>query len=316
MTRNLTTDNLVKRILTGDARAAAQLLTLIENNDSRARAALKKLYSHTGRAHVVGVTGAAGAGKSVLIDRMTAELRKRGKQVGILAVDPTSPRSGGAVLGDRIRMKGHFLDDQVFIRSLATRGEKGGVCAAVWGAIHCLDAMGKDVILVETIGAGQDEVSVSEVSHTVVVLIIPWSGDEIQKMKAGLLEIAHIVVINKCDLPGAQAAVRQLSALYADGGRPVLETSALTNEGITELVEEIERRAAMLLRTAHDDEARLNFCRRELLALLNEEIHRQACKKLESPAAARILRHIATKSLDPYTAVEKITKSLKRSEAK
>lgn len=304
-------DDLAKRIVNGEARAAAQLLTLIENSDARARTALKKLYSHTGRAHVVGVTGAAGVGKSVTIDRMTAELRRRQKKVGILAVDPTSPRSGGAILGDRIRMKGHFLDGEVFIRSLATRGQKGGVSAAIWGAIHCLDAMGKEAILVETIGAGQDEVSVADVSHTVVVVITPWSGDDIQKLKGGLLEVANIIVINKCDLPGADMAVRGLAALYADDGRAVLKTSALNNDGIKELVDQVESRGAQVVTGAGDGEVRLNFCRQELLSLLQEEMYREAGKKLKGEAATKILKEVAERHLDPYTAIEKIAKGIR-----
>ncbi|HWP60680.1 MAG TPA: methylmalonyl Co-A mutase-associated GTPase MeaB [Candidatus Acidoferrales bacterium] len=316
MTRDANSRSLVKRLLRGEARATAELLTAIESGDGRARAALKAIYPHTGRAHVVGVSGPAGSGKSVLIDRITAELRRRQRKVAILAVDPTSPRSGGALLGDRVRMKSHFLDPEVFIRSFATRGSRGGVCAAIWGAIHCLDAMGKDVVLVETIGAGQDEIAVSEVSHTVLLVLTPWSGDEIQRMKAGLVEIAHVVVINKCDLPGAEDASRQLAELYADGGRAVVRTSALHHRGIGELVDEIERRGARLLAGPEAREARLNFCRRELLALLAEEFHEQARKKLASPAAARLLRHVSTKRLDPYTAVEKITRSLLRGEAR
>ncbi len=239
--------DLGKRILRGDVRAAAQLLTLIENKDPRARAILKSVYSRTGKAHIIGVTGAAGSGKSALIDRMTAELRRRKKKVGVLTVDPTSPFSGGALLGDRIRMRDHFLDDGVFIRSLATRGGWGGVSASIQEAAQLLDALGKEVIFIETIGVGQDQVGISTTAHTVVVVLTPWMGDEIQGMKAGLLEITDILVVNKTDLPGAEEMVQYLRRIFEDSGLPLLQTSAIKNEGIGLLIEELEKHKTQLL---------------------------------------------------------------------
>src|SRR5918996_254891 len=177
--------DLTKRILKGDVAALARLMSLIENRDREASVALRALYPHTGRAHVIGVTGAPGTGKSTLIDRMTVEFRRRKKTVGILAVDPSSVFSTGAVLGDRIRMREHFLDDGVFIRSFATRSSGGGVSVAVREAIHLLDAAGKEVILVETIGVRQDQVEIAALTHMVVVLLAPQMGDEVQGMKAG-----------------------------------------------------------------------------------------------------------------------------------
>jgi len=233
-------DDLAQRILKGDVRAAAQVLTLIADKDPRARAVLKLLYPRTGRAHIIGVTGATGSGKSTLITRMTAELRRRKKKVGILTVDPTSPFSGGALLGDRLRMRDHFLDPGVFIRSLATRGGWGGVSASLREAAQILDAMGKEAILVETIGAGQDQVEIAKIAHTVVLVLGPWTGDEIQGMKAGLIEIADIVVVNKADLSGAEETFQQLRSVLEDSGPPILKTSALGNDGIALLIDRIE----------------------------------------------------------------------------
>src|SRR5919198_3283875 len=233
------TDNPLKQILNGDVRALARLMSLIENRDHKAEVALKALYPHTGRAHVVGVTGAPGTGKSTLIDRMTVEFRRRKKTVGILAVDPSSVFSSGAVLGDRIRMREHFLDDGVFIRSFATRGGSGGLSVAVREAIHLLDAAGKEVIFVETIGVGQDQVEIAALAHTVVVVLIPGMGDEIQGMKAGLTEIADVLAVNKADLAGAEEMVQQLKVLFGDEGFHIVPASSLKNEGIHLLVDTI-----------------------------------------------------------------------------
>src|SRR4051812_47977992 len=203
-------EELAQSVLKGDARVIGQVLSRIDDGDSLAREVLKRLHPHTGRAHVVGITGAAGSGKSTLIARLTEEWRRRGQKIGILSVDPTSPLTGGAFLGDRVRMREHFLDGAVFIRSLATRGQAGGISRALYEATQLLDAAGKDVIFVETIGIGQDQVDVATVAETVAVIVTPENGDEIQAMKAGILEIADILVINKADLPGADQMFEKL----------------------------------------------------------------------------------------------------------
>ncbi len=303
-------DNLAKRILKGDARTAAQLMTLIESGDPRAKTILRKIYPRTGKAHIIGITGAAGTGKSTLIDRLTAQLRRRKRSVGILTVDPTSPFSGGAFLGDRIRMRDHFLDDEVFIRSLATRGGRGGVSAGIRGAIHLLDAMGKEVIFIETIGAGQDEVEISTMVHGVVVVLTPSMGDEIQGMKAGLIEIADILVVNKSDLPGADEMVQQLKVLYENSNLPVLKISALTGEGAGSLVDALEQHRAALLSSGDHRSRSLDFCRRELLSLLQERMLAKALRKMEAPSIERLVKRIAERALDPYTAVEMIAKKV------
>ncbi|MGH7774276.1 MAG: methylmalonyl Co-A mutase-associated GTPase MeaB [Candidatus Binatia bacterium] len=304
-------DNLAKLVLKGDVHAAAQLLTMIESGDPKARAVLKKIYPRTGKAHVVGVTGAPGTGKSALIDRMTAELRRGKKKVGILTVDPTSPFSRGALLGDRLRMREHFLDPEVFIRSLASRGGLGGVPPSIRGAIHLLDAMGKEIIFIETIGVGQDEVEVSTLAHTVVVVLNPWMGDEIQGMKAGLLEIADILAVNKADLPGAEQMVQQLRGLYEDPALLILQTSATENEGITLLLDGIERHQAQLLASGDHRTRRLNFCRQELVSLLQERMFNKALKRLEKDSMEKLVQKIAERELDPYTAVERVAKRIR-----
>jgi LAO/AO transport system kinase len=303
-------DKLVKRILHGDLRAAARVLTLIENGDPRGRAILKEIYSNTGRAHVVGVTGAPGTGKSTVIDCMTGEFRRRKKKVGILAVDPTSPFTGGALLGDRVRMRRHFLDEGVFIRSLATRGRLGGIAAAVWDAIHLLDAMGIDIIFVETIGAGQDEVEISSLAPTVVVVLNPSSGDEIQGIKAGLLEIADLLVINKSDLPEAEQTVELARELFADKAM-VFSTSARTGDGIVPLVDAIAQHQTRLRQSGNHIDRNLKISRQQLLGLLQEKLLAKAASKIRETSVDRLVQQMAAREMDPYTAAEKIAKKMR-----
>ena len=229
---------LARQILKGDVRAAAKLLTLVERGEPQARKIVKALHPHTGRTHVVGITGPTGSGKSTLIDGLIGFQRKKGKRVGVLAVDPSSPLTGGAILGDRIRMRSHLTDPGVFIRSLASRGTHGGLpLLRISHAAQILDAMGLDTIFVETLGIGQDQVAVRSVAHTVVVLVTPGMGDEVQSLKAGFLEIADLYVVNKADLPGAQAMVQQLMEVAQE--RPVLAVSALRKEGLNDLNQKI-----------------------------------------------------------------------------
>jgi LAO/AO transport system kinase len=289
-------------------RAVAELMTLIERNDSSAKAFLKALYPHTGKAHVVGVTGAAGVGKSSLIDRMTAEYRRRNRRVGILAVDPSSAFSSGALLGDRIRMRRHFADPGVYIRSFATRGAGGGVSASLRDAIHLLDAAGKDVIIAETIGVGQDEIEIAALVHMVVLVLIPEMGDEVQGMKAGLTEIADMLVVNKADLRGADVTVRQLKALFS--GLEIISTSAISGDGIKQLVDAIEKHRIKSLGDGHYQRKRLSLCRQELLALLRERLASQLAKKIDAPALDERVKRIAERRIDPYSVVEEIAKRL------
>jgi LAO/AO transport system kinase len=301
-------NNLIRLILKGDIRALASLTSLIEDGDPKVKDVLKAIYSHTGRAHVIGVTGAAGTGKSSVIDRMTAEYRRRRKTVGILAVDPTSAFSTGALLGDRVRMRDHFVDDGVFIRSFATRGSSGGVSAAVRQAIHLLDAAGKEVIFIETIGVGQDQLEIAALAQMVVVVLAPQMGDEVQGMKAGLAEIADILVVNKADLSGADETVQQLKALFADEDFHILATSAIKDQGIDLLVDRIEDHREKSLDNGKYQRRRLSLSRQELLSLLREKIFAELAKKIGDDSLEAQVKLIAERRVDPYSAVDKLAR--------
>jgi LAO/AO transport system kinase len=300
--------DLVREILKGDVRAVASVMSLAENGAAQAVAVLKAIYGYTGKAHVIGVTGPAGTGKSSLIDRITAEYRRQKRTVGILAVDPTSPFSSGAVLGDRIRLRDHFVDDGVFIRSFASRGNPGGLSTAIGDAIHLLDATGKEIIIVETIGVGQDELEIAALAHTVLVVLMPEMGDEIQGMKAGFMEIADILVVNKTDLAGADTTMRQLQALFADSGPLIVPTSALKNEGIGLLVDRIEECRVKSLSNGSYERKRLNLSRQELFSLLRQRVLAQLARKITPDCLDETARLVAERRLDPYSAAEEMAK--------
>lgn len=242
--------DVVEKVVAGDVRTVARLIRDIDDGIPEVREVLKNLYPHTGNAKVVGITGAPGVGKSTLVDQMVFHLRKQGKTVGVLAVDPTSPFSGGAILGDRVRMQRHSMDEGVFIRSLATRGHFGGLTQSTRSAIDVLDAMGKDFVLVETVGVGQDEVDVVKSAHTTVIVVIPGMGDDIQAIKAGILETGDIFVINKADREGADKTMSDLRLMldmdqkkYEKGKwkPPILMAKAVFDEGVEELLAEIDK---------------------------------------------------------------------------
>ena len=233
---------LAEHVKTGNVRAVSRLITLLENQEPVGQAALERLNGSPRHAAVIGVTGYPGSGKSTLIDQLVTAYRRQGKKVGIVAVDTTSPRTGGALLGDRIRMQDHAVDGGVFIRSMATRGERGGLARATRGAVRVLEAAGYDVILVETVGVGQLETDVADVAPTVVAIVAPGLGDEVQALKAGLLETAHIVVVNKGDRDGADATVKDLQEWHPR----VIRTVAIKGEGIPELIEAIAEHQRMI----------------------------------------------------------------------
>ena len=304
------TDNLSDRVLAGELRALSRLLTMLERGDAAAAAAMAALDPHTGRACTVGITGPPGVGKSTLVDRLAEHLRGMGLTVGILAVDPTSPFTGGALLGDRIRMQRHYLDAGVFIRSVATRGQSGGLPRIVKSMVRLLDAAGKDVILVETVGVGQTELGIMGVADTVIVTMMPESGDSIQTLKAGVMEIADLYVINKADRDGANqlaaavTAMLQLSDLSSAGWNPpVLLTQAHANAGIAELWDSIVRHRQFLDDSGGLSTRRTERRRQEFLETVQEEIYRRIAARLSTDAElGRLLADIDAKRAEPYGA--------------
>jgi LAO/AO transport system kinase len=302
------TERLAEGVIASDVRVLGRVLSMVDDRNPAARPLLKRLFNRTGRAHIVGITGSAGTGKSSLIACLTTELRQRKKTVGILTVDPTSPFSGGALLGDRIRMREHFLDRGVFIRSLATRGSHGGLSHSAYEAAQVLDAAGNDYILIETIGVGQDQIDIRHVASTVVLVVAPESGDEIQAMKAGTMEAFDVLVINKADLPGAEELFLNLHGAFGDRHVPMIKTSTVTNAGVPALLDEIERHQATDAAARQRD---IDGSRRQLLALLEEGVIRKLNEKVGSGPIESWARKIAERESDPYTAAEAILESLK-----
>jgi len=303
---------LVQRLLAGERRALARAITLVEDATAQGRRAIGLLYPHTGRAHTIGLTGGSGSGKSTLTGALALELRRRGRTVGIVAVDPTSPFTRGALLGDRIRMQELTRDPEVFLRSMATRGELGGLAPATAEVAAVLDASGKDVVVIETVGAGQDEVEVASLAETTVVVLTPAGGDDVQAMKAGIMEVADILVVNKADLPGADALAAQLKALttMASRGRletPVLETVATKRQGVSELADALEEHRRKLDESGELETLRLDRARRQVLALARHELLAEVLRATERNGRLDdLVRAVARRELDPYAAARQL----------
>jgi len=305
--------DIAKKVLSGDPRAIARLITLSENSDPEAINAMKKIHPHTGSAHVIGITGVMGSGKSTLICELTSFYRKQGKTVGIIAIDPTSPFSGGALLGDRVRMMELAMDEGVFIRSMGTRGMLGGLATAVYDGVEILDASGKDVVLVETVGVGQAEVDVIKIADTTLVIMVPGLGDSIQTLKAGVMEIADIYVINKADRAGVEQTVAEVESLVditcseKERKIPILQTDAKHAKGIKELVKAIDEHNKYLKKTKEFEAKRRLRYEAELIEIIRKKLMNfifdedQFKDKVEE-----LINQISKKELDPHSAAEEI----------
>lgn len=306
------TQELISGVLAQDCRSIARAITIVENNAAEAKELIASLYPHTGKAHIIGLTGPGGAGKSTLAEKLIREYRRRGKTVGVIAVDPTSPFTGGAFLGDRIRMQEVCVDEGVFIRSMATRNYPGGIAKATKDAVKILDASGKDVVLVETAGAGQSEVEIIKVAQTIIVIHAPGLGDEIQAIKAGMMEIGDIFVVNKADRENTDKTVMDIQAMLQLNDKkrrwmpPVLKTVALTGEGALKLVDKIEEHRQYLEKELKHEKNR-ERAEAELMEAITEKVTSSIVEELRKERKFdEILQKIIKKEIDPASAAEKL----------
>ncbi len=301
-------------VLAGDRRSIARAITIVENNTAQTQKLITSIYPHTGKAHIIGITGPGGSGKSTFIEKMIRKYRQKDNTVGVIAVDPTSPFTGGAFLGDRIRMQQLSTDQGVFIRSMATRNYMGGIAKATRDAVKVLDAAGKDIVIVETVGAGQSEVEIIKVAKTVVVLFAPGLGDEIQAIKAGIMEIGDIFVVNKADRENANKAVMDIQAMLQLNNKerawkpPVMKTVALTGEGVPQVVEKIGEHRLFLEKELERRRSR-DKAEAELVEAIKENLASSIVKELKKEGKfEELLQKILEKEMDPRYAAEKLLK--------
>ncbi len=313
--------DLVKRIRAGEPRALARGISIVEDHGPQSTELLKALFPSSGRAILLGLTGSPGAGKSTLVDQVAHAYRKQGKTIGIVAVDPTSPFSGGAILGDRIRMQSHHADPGIYIRSMATRGSLGGLASTTADVATVLDASGRDIVMIETVGVGQDEVDIVRLADVTIVVLVPGMGDDVQTIKAGIMEIADIFVINKSDRDGAERVEREIRAMQSLAMRkdnwtpPIVKTVASTGTGITELLEAIEKYLAYLQQDGRARTRRIENWRERIAEMLRDALFQRVLSYyLSEGEATRYAAEVAEHKRDPYSLVEKIIDNLGKPE--
>lgn len=301
----------MERFLAGDRRSLARVISRVENGTPEGREYVRRLFPHSGKAHTIGITGGAGSGKSTLTGALAGEYRKRGKRVGIIMVDPSSPFSHGAILGDRIRMQDLALDEGVYMRSMASRGALGGLAPAIDDVVGVMDAFGFDYVLVETVGAGQDEVEIAGTALTTILVNNPGTGDDIQAMKAGIIEIADVLVVNKADHPGADVLVSQLQALLSlappGSRRPqIVKTTAVKGEGLEKLAEAIDEHRRYLEASGKLVESRNEDARHQVLSIARAILLSRIQAATPEPALEALVARVAARELDPHTAAEEL----------
>ncbi len=319
MKKKQSPNEMVKKLLAGDRRAAARLITLVEDERDEHHEVMRQVYPHTGQAMILGITGAGGAGKSTLTDHLIHRFRAKGKKVGVVVVDPSSPFSGGAFLGDRIRLQSHSQDDGVYIRSLASRGYLGGLSRATHDVIRIMEAMGNHVIIVETLGAGQDEIDVIHIAHTCLLVLTPGMGDDIQAMKAGIMEIADIIALNKADLDGANSCMRHLQGVLSVGSfkegewiPKVIPTVSVAGKpedlrGIDELADAIAEHQAFLQKSRAIDKVKYDRVELEIGLIFKDELEKLIFKGLKGTGKKKeYIESIINRKNDPYSVVEDV----------
>ena len=314
---DVTVETISKDLLSGNRRALAKALSIVEDGGPEASQLVRKLFCHTGRAHLIGITGSPGVGKSTLVDALIAAIRQSGLRVGVLAIDPSSPFTGGAILGDRIRMQEHTMDKDVFIRSMANRGHAGGTALATYDAVRMMEASGYDVVIIETVGVGQSELAIAETADTTILVLMPSSGDDIQAIKSGIMEIGDIFVVNKADLPGADKtaseimASLELSHFKTEWRPPVVMAVSENGQGIDKVWQKVQEHKAFLESTGQLKDRRKHKVQTELTELVAAIARENLQASLaECPRVNEVLKNVLDHKLDPHTAAEKLIDEL------